>query len=352
MTARETLQTAALVVLSGALTLLGVEIALLFVVDVTDRIDYVAVPGVGLGLRPNQEGRFIRSGIDARFHINGSGFNNPHEYVVERSPGLARIAVVGDSFVEAFQVNPEEAFFSVLGSGLEADGIHAQVYSFGVSGFGTAQVYRLIQDTVLSYLPDMVVYVFIRNDVTDSSPCLDRAAWTQQYDLTDDGRLEALPVGHYTVTWWSNLLKESRLFRYLFYQRRLLELIRNWRQPPAGPVLRGTGDCADRSWRIVEALLAEMKGRLERRGIPLVVLWQGDNDPNYAADVREGLKQITARQGIQLIDPSPAFEAEAGIQVRSFRIPGDGHWNADGHRVVGKVLVPVVERLLVEEQLR
>lgn len=345
---RRALQIIIVIVGSTTATLLAVELILSLMVRVTDRIDYVAVPGVGLGLRPNQDGRYIRDGIDVRFHVNGSGFNNPLEYTPARTPGVARVAVVGDSFVEAFQVDPEDTFYAVLGRGLEERGRRTEVYSFGVSGFGTSQVFRMVDDTVLRFAPDVVLYLFIRNDVSDSSPCLDRADWTQQYDLTDDGRLEVLPVATYSMAWWKDLLQRSRLFRYIFYQRRLLERVRTWRHPSAGPVVPGSGGCVDRSWRIVEALLVEMRRRLAQRGIPLLVVWQGDADPDYAADVRAGIEAIARRQHLDLVDPSPAFVAAAAGRQQPFRIPGDGHWNVEGHRVVGTMLVPIVERRLQE----
>jgi hypothetical protein len=345
---KRALQIVIVIAASGMATLLAVELILPLVVRVTDRIEYVAVPGVGLGLRPNQEGRFIREGVDARFHVNGSGFNNPVEYQTARTPGVARVAVVGDSFVEAFHVNPGETFYAVLDRGLEARGVRTEMYSFGISGFGTSQVFRLVDDTVLRYAPDVVVYLFIRNDVSDSSACLDRADWTQQYDLTQDGRLEALPVATYSEAWWKDLLQRSRLFRYFFYQRRLLERVRAWGHPAGGPIAPGSGACVDRSWRIVEALLVEMRRRLAERGVPFLVVWQGDADPGYAADVRGGLEEIARRQHLELVDPSPAFVSAAAGREQPFRIPGDGHWNADGHRVVGTMLEPIVERLLQE----
>jgi len=335
-----------LIALSTVVSTVLLEVALPFFVEVTDRIDYVAVPGVGLGLRPNQDGLFIRTGVRARFHINGAGFNNAREYVPGRRPGVARIAVVGDSFVEALHVNQDQALFSILEEGLAAGGTPSEVLGFGISGYGTSQVFRLVQETVVRYSPDLVVYLFIRNDLSDSSPCLDRQPWTQQYELSEDGALTPLPVGHYEVGNFSSLLRRSRLFRYIFYQRRLLERIRahdRGRGTRSGP---GASECVDHSWRIVEALLKEMRRQLEGRGIQLLVVWQGDSDPEYAADIRTGLERIVAGQGIEFFDPTPAFQGERRGTRENFRIAGDGHWNADGHRVVGTALVPRVEQML------
>jgi GDSL-like Lipase/Acylhydrolase family len=345
---RAALKACLLVVLSVGLTLLGVELVLPLFVDVTDGINWMAVPGVGLGYRPNQEGRYIRPGIDARFHINGSGFNNPHEYTTARVPGVRRIALVGDSYVEAFQVNPEDALYSVLESKIAGDGLAAEVYSFGISGFGTAQILRLVQDTVLSYTPDLVIYLFISNDVADSSACLERAEFKLQYDLSDDGRLLELPAARYELSWWKGLIRQSRLMRYLFVQRKLIEMIQGWSHPPVTAAARSTGPCAERSWKIVDALLGDLQQRLSERGIPLLVVWEGDNDTLKTEDVREGLERIAAKRQIALVDLTAALNAEGAKTGRSFRIAGDGHWNADGHRVAGTVLAPVVERVLAE----
>ena len=58
-------------------------------------------------LTPNRSGTYVR-GISRklRYRANSEGWNSLREYSPEKS-GATRIAVIGDSYVEAFQVNVE-----------------------------------------------------------------------------------------------------------------------------------------------------------------------------------------------------------------------------------------------------
>ena len=160
---RQLLKNVSLSLAFVVLTLFILEYSLALFVDVTDDIKYEHLPKVGLRLKPEQHGIYIRSAIKdgdpitAHFHINNDGFNNLHDYSKERHPGCYRIAVVGDSFVEALQVDSEQAFFRVLEQTLNRNGLDTEVYSFGVSGFGTAQAYHLIKSYVLQYSPDLII---------------------------------------------------------------------------------------------------------------------------------------------------------------------------------------------------
>jgi hypothetical protein len=335
----------ALCLASIALTLLGLELTLGAFVDVTDDIDYGYLPDVGLRFEPNQDGVFIRDGVRARFHVNNAGFNNARDYAAERDGHTSRIAVVGDSFVEALHVDYADSLSAVLERELNQDGLPVEVYSFGISGFGTSQVYHLVKDYVLTYSPDVIVYLFIRNDVSDSSACLARQPWTQQYDVAPGGDLIAVPFRRYEISPVRRFLKHSRLFRYLFYQRRLLERVRGWEQPAAAAPAVATGRCAEQSWEIEEALLLKLDALLRERGIPWLLVWQGDADPDYASDVREGMERIVNRHQLPYYDLSRDFATAFALRHRPFRIAGDGHWNADGHAVAGAALRPLVERL-------
>jgi len=323
---------------SIVLTLLAVEGCLALFVEITDDVVYDPLPGVGLRLRPRQDGLYIREGIRARFHVNNAGFNNPRDYVHEKKEGLLRIAVVGDSYVEALHVDPEESFVHVLEERLRANGLPVEIYSFGISGYGTAQVYHLVDEYVLDYSPDLVIYLFVRNDPDDSVKCRTDKQWTLQYGLSADGQPEPLPYASYELSPIKRLLKGDRLFRYFFYQRRLLERMRP--SPPEQTTPRETplDPCEQTVWPIVEALLAKLDHLLDGRGTPWLLVWMGDRDPAFHLDMRTSLEAIAGRYDIPYYDLSADFAADFRQRGREFRIPGDGHWNADGNRVAGTAL--------------
>lgn len=344
----------ALSLVSVVLMLAVLELGLPAFVEVTDNIDYEHLPGVGLRLKPGQHGLYIRDGgqdrdaIRARFHANSAGFNNLQTYSKTRQSGKYRIAVIGDSFVEALHVDPDRALSAVLARELERLGLHVEVYSFGISGFGTAQIYNLIMKYVLSYSPDAIVYLFIANDVPDSSPFVGGSQWTQQYDLAANGELVALPFEKYRLSPYRKVLKRSSLFRYIYYQRRLSETIQTWRSSP-GPDTQQEGPSSeeeDKSWLIVDLLLQNLNRKLAEAGVPWLLVWQGDADPNYRANAKQRLGAIAGRQKIDYFDLSKDFSEDYGVHGRWFRIKGDGHWNEDGHRVAGGSLARVLaERL-------
>src|SRR5438045_8219424 len=69
---------------------------------------------------PNQHGTWrVRDEIAAPYRINAEGWNSGlGDYAVARRPGVARVAVVGDCFVEALQVPYARSLGCVLSAAL------------------------------------------------------------------------------------------------------------------------------------------------------------------------------------------------------------------------------------------
>lgn len=336
-----------IILVSVALTLLGLELVLRAFVQVTDNLEYESLDRIGLRLKPGQRGHYLASALDGgppvrgTFRVNRAGFNSPVEFDATRRPDSYRIVVVGDSFVEALQVDSDEAFPYVLERSLRATGVDAEVYSFGISGYGTAQVLSLLENVALQYSPDFVVYLFVPNDVEDSSPWRGRAPWTQQFDLGENGELVALPFSEYRLSSYRKLIKKSALFRYLFYQNHWMGRIRSrmanggWNSDDR----TGAGeDAENRAWTIVEKLLDRMDDNLRTAGVPWLLVWQADVNPAYSLDRRSNLEEIVAKHDLPYLDPTPSFVNDYLDRRRALTIKGDGHWSRDGHRVAGEAL--------------
>ena len=99
-------------------------------------------PAVGLHRQPNQTGTWVvgfYGEVQGKYHINGQGWNSPHEYTADKPDGTLRIAVIGDSFIEAMQVDVDETYAALTEQALSADGVcpgydRVEVYSFGFGG--------------------------------------------------------------------------------------------------------------------------------------------------------------------------------------------------------------------------
>jgi lysophospholipase L1-like esterase len=111
--------------------------------------------------------------LKTRFHFNSEGMRDV-EHIYDKPPGVYRIAVIGDSFVNAQEVELEDTFFRRLQHNLGGQGYNVEVLGFGVRGFGTDQEYRLLENFALKYLPDLVVLAFVSNDVRNNSLALEK----------------------------------------------------------------------------------------------------------------------------------------------------------------------------------
>ncbi len=145
----------------------------------------------GYALKPGMEGRYRKEG-DSYVRINSAGLRD-REHAREKPPGTFRIAVVGDSYAEALQVEQQEAFWSVLERSARdcpaLAGREVEVINFGVSGYGTAQELITLREHVWPYAPDLVLLAFTtNNDITDNSRALKRTDEVP-YFVRRDGRL-------------------------------------------------------------------------------------------------------------------------------------------------------------------
>lgn len=130
----------------------------------------------GSRLRSGFEG-WQRSEGAAYVKINSRGLRD-REHSLGKPAGTYRIAVLGDSYAEALQVDAEEAFWSLLPARLERCGFQhgkaIETLNFGVSGYGTAQQLLTLRHRAGAYQPDLVVLAFFPgNDVRNNSRVLE-----------------------------------------------------------------------------------------------------------------------------------------------------------------------------------
>ena len=94
----------------------------------------------GHALIPGMEGWYRKEG-EAYVRINSAG-QRDREHTKAKTADTIRIAVIGDSYAEAFQVPVEQAFWAIMEEKLRGSGVvpgkQIEVLNFGVSGYGTA----------------------------------------------------------------------------------------------------------------------------------------------------------------------------------------------------------------------
>ena len=116
--------------------------------------------------KPKQEGQFT-IGPFARFksqwEINNWGFRGI-EKILDSNPSHHKIVVIGDSFVDALQVNEENDLHQLFKKNIH----NSNVYPLGISGMpisGYLEVRRAIKDILQ---PDLIIYLIVDNDFSES----------------------------------------------------------------------------------------------------------------------------------------------------------------------------------------
>lgn len=368
----------ALILCEAGLRLLGVEYP--------DFFDYD--PLLGSKLRPGIKGYYLKEG-GGYVSINSDGLRD-REHPLEHPPNTLRIAVLGDSFAEAMQVNQEETFWAIMEKNLQdcphLRGGQVEVINFGQAGFGTAQELLALRHRVWKYSPDVVLLtVFTGNDVADNSPALMQFDYNPYFSF-QDGRL-VLNDKRTRERWEAEQQKESRGGAGKQWREdhlRISQLLREGRkalktrwsqarrsdQAAAAPPQSepGLSDTIYRepttavwqeAWNVTEALLRLMRDEVAAKGANffVVVLSNGSQvhpDPAvraafarrlgvedlFYADRR--LERFCKREDIPILLLAPAFQKYATAhKVFLHGFPGNlggGHWNQHGHRLAGEMI--------------
>jgi hypothetical protein len=133
-------------------------------------------PITGWSLLPNSKGRWFNQlyEYDVHIEINSRGLRAPEDIGYEKPPGTYRVIVLGDSFVEAAQVELEQSFPQQLRQLLAQQGMNVQVINAGVGGWGTDQELLWLREEGYKYQPDLVLLaVYPRNDFMNNDEALE-----------------------------------------------------------------------------------------------------------------------------------------------------------------------------------
>jgi lysophospholipase L1-like esterase len=160
---------------SAALAVLTVEV-LLRLLGISFPVFWRIDPLLGLTPNPGAQGVYVDEGR-GRVSINSHGMRDV-ERTVAKASGTFRIAVLGDSFTEALQVDREQAFPALVEKALNErkafGGKRVEVLNFGCSGYGTTQELLLLRHRVKAFAPDLVLLAFLPgNDLADNCKQLD-----------------------------------------------------------------------------------------------------------------------------------------------------------------------------------
>ena len=122
-------------------------------------------PVTGFAPMPNKSVTKKGEGL-GQATFNKYGLPEPERALVKPA-NTVRVAVIGDSFVEALQVERKESFCYLLEQDLNKKypGTHFEVMNFGVAGYNLGQMYLRMKTLAFQFKPDMVILP-VRCDTT------------------------------------------------------------------------------------------------------------------------------------------------------------------------------------------
>jgi hypothetical protein len=147
---------------------------------------------IGWVHRPHLDVSRMRDGRLVRFQTNEDGLTPP-EARRERTPGVKRIMLFGDSSVLGRWVPQDLTIHVYLEGLLHSKGIEAEVFNAGVEGYSTDQALLLMERLIPLYRPDIVGYGLHPNDF---GGIVSREAYGNAKPMlvwAQDGKLEVMP---------------------------------------------------------------------------------------------------------------------------------------------------------------
>ena len=363
---RSTLANLALLGASAALFLLVCELVVFRYVFLPAEVPRNAFIEGLIRYTPNQTGVYrVRNEISAPFSINAQGWNSgTGPYRLERSDSRRRIAVIGDSYVEALQVPYDRSVAERLQAHLAQAGSAVDVYRFAISGAPLSHYVYMIEHEAVQYAPDVVVIVLVHNDFDESFRFMAGRYTSSFMKLTlTNGRVTAeIPPAPYKES-WRDRLRQLATVRYFYYR---------WQVSPA--LLRGLvlGSARAEAPRFeanidVNEVLSRLPdvgaatdylfGRLAALGrdlgFEILLVMDANRGPIYAgAEVRpEGAsalnvlaREMAARHGLGFLDLTEAFTRAWQAEGARFEFASDGHWNERGHQVAADAIARALRR--------
>ncbi len=348
-------------------------------------------PHRGYSLSPGVEGWYTNENR-AYIRINSLGMRD-REHSVPKPAKTFRVAVLGDSFTEAFQVDREKTFWSVLENELADCPTFSdktpEVLNFGVGGYGTGQELLTLRHHVWRFDPDLVLLAFFSgNDARNNSKKLQGDDRIPYFNFKD-GRLTLDAAFRDTAWYRSRTSWTGRTGYWILNSFRTVQILkRAWNlAQSAAPAQDGVPDNVNtieaglddtvfrepanqdwqNAWRITEALIAEMSREVKEKNKRFFISTvtsgiQVHPDKKIRDEFMKKmrvknlfypetrLQAIEEEHGIPVLSLAPLFQAYAD-QKRVFlhgfgaRL-GVGHWNEEGHKLGGRLMANFIcERL-------
>lgn len=161
--------------------------------------------------------------LRSRWRANNYGWNSEVDYVPAAGAGKPLVAVIGDSYVEALQVEVAERFPAVLQRLMGDDFL---VYSFGISGAPLSHYLHMSRYVNQVFKPQTLIILVVHNDFYESLASLHRKPMFHQISW-QNGSFTEIPPVPFENSPLLRICRGSAVFRYLEMNCGISALLKN-----------------------------------------------------------------------------------------------------------------------------
>lgn len=280
--------------------------------------------------RPNSE--WICDGHSPE-RMNNEGFRD-RDFREAKTPGVLRLAVLGDSFAEGWMAAREAAFPRVAERLL---GPSFEVYNFSCANRSPVRYLALYDRIVRKYRPDAVALCLYRNDLAEDEALrpyvtFDARGVPSSFDyeryFRHTPRMPQTKWEKRFDRWQWRLCQGSRLYPYAAvwltvdpeFRRRTLAA------PPASQIAP--------LWKMTSEYLLTLKGLVEEDGARFLLALPPDlEDFTSPQPLRAHALRWAEQHDV------PFFRGDAFLARKTpeaFYLPNDGHFSPAGHDAYGR----------------
>lgn len=328
------LNNAAIVVTSVLIGLIGAELVTRFVAPQlmparSERVGFWEYDEIlGWAHKPNQRTNFAHPEFNVSVIINSDGLRDDE---IDNTLLKRRALVLGDSYGWGFGIEHSERFDTLL----EDSFSNWEFINASVSGYGTDQQYLWMGNKGLSYKPEFLLLLLYENDFTNNTSSSQYWYNKPKYEFDENGdlRLTNVPVPPLGAKQRMKQFFIGRTYLYGYlYKLLVIPLEFKWlaykRQRKAE---LGIGEKPNASAQeITGALLLAMNQLANDNGVEFLLV----SVPGTGRRV-EYLSDFSNENGINYLALDEGFLA---VDEDVYRIRGDLHWNAVGHKLAASFI--------------
>jgi lysophospholipase L1-like esterase len=295
----------------------------------------------------NTIGKFAK--IRAKWNINNMNWNAPYDYLPKKE-STKLVAVIGDSFIEALQVDVGKSYPFLLREKLKKDGF--EVYAFGKSGSPFSQYLHISRYVNKHFNPDILIVNLVHNDFNESVRELFpvRKDFLQLSLKDSTSIVETIPVADSSTAQFKplkGLLYQSALFRYIYLN---LQINKNRSAQATAKNVEGNipvNELVVQKETILKAadyIAGTIKKENASKRIIFVMdapresIYNNTLGKSNITWINQMMKTLCEKHGIEFVDLTNPLEEDFKMKKQKFNFDIDGHWNEYGHQLISDIL--------------